>query len=519
MSSLVKPRNRSFLRKQESRKIQEKTGFPLKDCGNDCYKQCALTYGILSNSTPLSAGTKIVIIYIMGTSKEIKTGLQSKRRSLQDRIKALEVDAAKEIVDEMFAIMDGIEGAVYVADMQTYNLLHVNSYVEKHFGKNLVGKKCYEVLRERHDKPCAFCTNDRLLVNGKPGPPIIWDYYNNKTGFWYQFIDRAIKWPDGRFVHMQVAIDITARKQFEIALRRSERFLNTIFESINDPFNIIDRNYRIIKANESYARMRGKKVDQLIGKRCYEVLQNRQTVCEECSVKETFDTGKPTAKDKLVSYPTGQNIWVDIKTYPIFNEAGKVVNVIEYTRDITQRKKAEAERDILVDRLQYLSHTDDLTGLLNRRALIDKLEDEIRRTQRYKADLSILICDIDYFKEINDTYGHDTGDMVLRAISNLFKRLLRSIDVIGRYGGDEFLAILPETSMEGAKEIAERIRSAVEDLKLQGEGKDSIKTTLSLGVAEFNADKENINDLIKRADNALYIAKGKGRNRVYIIGN
>jgi diguanylate cyclase (GGDEF)-like protein/PAS domain S-box-containing protein len=455
----------------------------------------------------------------MDTSKETKTGPQSKRESLQARIKALEIEAAKEIIDEMFAIMDGIEGAVYVADMKTYNLLHVNNYIKKHFGKNLVGKKCYKVLHERQDKPCAFCTNDRLLVNGKPCLPLIWDYYNSKTGFWYQFIDRAIKWHDGHFVHMQVAIDITARKQFEIALRRSEKFLNTIFESINDPFNIIDRNYRIIKANESYARMRGKKVEQLIGRRCYEILQNRQSVCEGCSVKETFDTNKPTVKDKLVSYPGGQNIWIEIYTYPIFNEEGKVVNVIEYTKDITQRKKAEAERDILVDRLQYLSNTDDLTGLFNRRALIEKLEDEIRRTHRYKTDLSILICDIDYFKEINDTYGHDIGDRVLRAISNLLKESLRSIDIIGRYGGDEFLAILPETSMEGAKEIAERIRSAVEDLRLRGEGKDLIKTTISLGIAEFNVDQENIDDLIKRADNALYIAKGKGRNRVYIIGN
>lgn len=456
----------------------------------------------------------------MDTHKQIKV-VESRagRKSLQARIKALEVEAAKEITDQVFAIMDGIEGAIYVADMQTYNLLHVNNYIEKHFGKNLVGKKCYKVLHERQDKPCAFCTNDRLLVNGKPGPPLIWDYHNSKTGFWYQYIDRAIKWPDGRFVRLQVAIDITERKQAEIALRRSERFLNTIFESINDPFNIIDRNYRIIKANESYARMRGKTIEQLIGRRCYEVLQNKRSVCEGCSVKEAFDTGKPNTKEKLMSYPGGQHVWVEIYTYPVFDETGRVLNVIEYTRDITQRKRAEAERDILVDRLQYLSRTDDLTGSLNRRALIEKLEDEVHRTQRYKTDLSILICDIDYFKEINDTYGHDTGDRVLRVISNLLKESLRSIDIIGRYGGDEFMMILPETSMKGAEEIAERIRLAVEDLKLQGEGKDLIKTTVSLGVAEFNVDKEDINGLIKRADNALYIAKGKGRNRVYIIGS
>jgi diguanylate cyclase (GGDEF)-like protein/PAS domain S-box-containing protein len=452
----------------------------------------------------------------MGTHKQMKTETRTKREDLQERVKALEIAAAKEIVDQMFAIMDGIEGAIYVADMETYELLHVNSYIKKHFGNDLVGKKCYKVLHERQNKPCAFCTNDRLLVNGNPGPPLIWDYHNSKTGLWYQYIERAIKWHDGRFVHMQVAIDITERKKAEIESRRSERFLNTIFESINDPFNIIDSDYRIIKANEPYAKMRCKTIKQLIGKRCYEVLQNRKTVCEGCAVKETFDSGKPFTKEKLANYTGDSHIWLEIYTYPIFNEMGKVVNVIEYTRNITQRKRAQAERDILVDRLQYLSRIDDLTGLLNRRVLIEKLEDEVRRIQRYKSNLSLIICDIDYFKEINDKYGHDIGDRILQMVSRLFTEAIRNTDIIGRYGGDEFLVILPETTIEGAKEIAERIRSSVENFKFK-EGETSINTTVSLGIAEFNPEKENVGELIKRADNALYIAKGKGRNRVYTI--
>ena len=309
------------------------------------------------------------------------------------------------------------------------------------------------------------------------------------------------------------------KKKAEIALGQSGDFLNTVFESINDPFNIIGRDYRIMKANESYARMRGKTVEELIGKRCYEILQKREDVCEDCSVKETFESAKPNTKEKLVSFPSRPHVWIEIFTHPVFDENGNVASVIEYTRDVTKRKRAEAERDILVDKLQYLSRTDELTGLLNRRALIEKLEDEVRRTQRYKTHLSILICDIDYFKEINDSYGHDTGDRVLQIVSNLLKESLRSIDVIGRYGGDEFLVILPETSMNGAKEIAERIRSTIDDFRWEREGKEAIRTTLSLGVAEFDIDKETIDDLIKRADNALYMAKGGGRNRVYIIGN
>jgi diguanylate cyclase (GGDEF)-like protein len=234
-------------------------------------------------------------------------------------------------------------------------------------------------------------------------------------------------------------------------------------------------------------------------------------------VRVTFETGEPHTKEKLASYDGSSKIWLEIYTYPIFDEIGRVVSVIEYTRDITQRKRAERERDILVNRLRHLSRTDDLTGLLNRRALIERLEEETRRSQRYRSDLALIIADIDYFKEINDTYGHDAGDKVLQIISGLIKNLLRQTDIIGRYGGDEFLLILPQTSKKGAIEIAERIHSAVKDYDMHIGVERPVKTTVSLGVAQFDIDEEDINNLIKRADNALYIAKGRGRNRVYLI--
>ncbi|MEW6570403.1 MAG: diguanylate cyclase [Nitrospirota bacterium] len=448
--------------------------------------------------------------------KEAEEKLKDQNKS-QKNIGNLEIEAAREIVDEMFAIMDSLEGAVYVADMQTYKILRVNKYIKDFYGRSIVGKKCYQVLQSGQDRPCAFCTNSRLLVNGKPGPPVIWDFRNTKTGRWYHCIDKAICWPDGRYVRMEIAVDITERKKDEIALRDSERFHNTIFESINDPFCIIGRDYRIIKVNESYARMKGITIDKLVNNLCYKIVYNRNSVCEGCVVKETFNSGRPNTKEKLMRTPTGLQMWVEIYTYPIFDKDRMVWSVIEYTRDVTQRKKAEAERDILIERLQHLSHTDDLTGLLNRRALLERLEEEANRAKRYGSALALIICDIDYFKKINDTYGHDTGDKALQIISSLIKESLRNSDIMGRYGGDEFFLILPETSIEGAMEMAERIRLIVRDYRLRLDRNMSVKTTVSLGIAEFDPDKENIKDFVKRADNALYLAKDKGRNRVYII--
>lgn len=336
----------------------------------------------------------------------------------------------------------------------------------------------------------------------------------------YQITAIPMKDNDGDvYTVIELVEDITERKQAEIVLRNSERFLNTVFESINDPFNILDRDYRIIKANEAYAKMRSKSLEQLIGQRCYEVLQNRDSVCEGCVVEKTFESGKPLVKEKLLSLPSGIKRWVEIYTYPLFDEEGSVLNIIEYTRDITERKNIEEERSLLLNELRYLSRIDDLTGLLNRRVVIEKLGEEVRRSKRYGSELALIICDIDYFKEINDAYGHIAGDRILQVIATLFNESLRSTDIIGRYGGDEFLLILPETSVEGAKEIAERIRLSAEDFELQIGGKQPIKVTLSLGIAKFNPDEEDIDDLIKRADNALYSAKGAGRNRVYMIEN
>lgn len=420
-------------------------------------------------------------------------------------------------IDEMFAIMDGLEGAVYVADFDKYEILKVNKYVKEHFGKDIIGKKCHLVFHDIRDKPCPFCTNSKLLIKDKPSTPIIWEYFNKKTNRWYHCIDKAIYWPNESYVKMQVAIDITERKKAELALNESKRFLEIIFNSIQDPFGIIDRDFNIIKVNESYAKMRGWTINQLIGKKCYKILRNRKNVCEDCLVQKTFETARPCYKEKPLTTKNGNHIWIEIYTYPILDKEGNVTNVIEYTRDITKRKRMETERDILIDKFQTLSNTDDLTGLYNRRALLEKLEEEIKRAKRYNSKLSLLLCDLDYFKEVNDSFGHDVGDKVLQIIANLIHKSLRDIDILGRYGGDEFLIILPETSIKGAKHIAKRILYIINKQKININNFKNIKTTMSIGITEFNPYKEDIKSFIKRADNALYMAKDKGRNRVYEI--
>jgi PAS domain-containing protein len=151
----------------------------------------------------------------------------------------MEKELAKRQMEELFAIFNAIEGSVYVADMHTYEILAVNKYCETHYGPGLVGKICYEELQEKRTTPCSFCTNPRLIgTDGIPNPPVVWEFENAKTGFWYHCIDRAIHWPDGRLVRMEMAFDITAQKRTGGALQASIQQLGERLKELNCLFSI-----------------------------------------------------------------------------------------------------------------------------------------------------------------------------------------------------------------------------------------------------------------------------------------
>jgi len=308
--------------------------------------------------------------------------------------------------------------------------------------------------------------------------------------------------------------EILDRMRTEEELYRSESFLNTIFDSFHDPFSIVDRDFRYVRFNDTYARTRNKLSKDLFGKKCYDVLHKRTGICDDCVVEKTFRSKDPCAKEKLVTLPDGSTAWFEISTYPIFDQQKNVTHVVEYTRDITFRKKEEAEKEDLIKTLNHLSTTDSLTGLLNRRALNDMLGHEIERASRYKKELSLIICDVDLFKHINDTYGHTAGDRALTAVSDVLRKTLRKADIPGRYGGDEFMIILPETSLPGALSLAEKVRAAVAGLELELPGNERTGLTLSIGVSSCCMPDDNLDSLVSLADAALYKSKGAGRNKI-----
>jgi two-component system chemotaxis response regulator CheY len=188
-----------------------------------------------------------------------------------------------------------------------------------------------------------------------------------------------------------------------------------------------------------------------------------------------------------------------------------------FNRDELRYRTRIGERIINLERrIMELANTDPLTGLPNRRAFMHRMEQELSRAQREKNPLSVILADVDHFKNVNDTYGHQIGDLVLQRFVHQLKTAARPYDFPGRYGGEEFLFCFPGVDDVQATTVAERMRGHIEDMEIiLDDESQSIRITASFGTASYSSESgENIDSLIKRADDALYLAKKKGRNRV-----
>jgi two-component system cell cycle response regulator len=185
-------------------------------------------------------------------------------------------------------------------------------------------------------------------------------------------------------------------------------------------------------------------------------------------------------------------------------------------RRVLKERQLSTERTRMMQKLQKLATTDGLTKLYNSRSFYSQLELEVDRYNRYKHPLSLLLLDIDNFKEFNDNFGHLEGDKVLVRFSQIIKSCLRTNDSAYRYGGEEFTVILPETNGDEAKTVAQRIRSSLETEKFKPIPDKNAKITISIGVTQY-FPKEELSAFIRRADKAMYLSKKNGRNRVSVL--
>lgn len=289
------------------------------------------------------------------------------------------------------------------------------------------------------------------------------------------------------------------------------RIAAVAFES-HECMMITDANSVIIRINHAFTDSTGYTAQDVVGK-TPRMLQSGRHNAD--FYREMWETIRRTGMWHGEIWDRRKNgeiypKWLTISTVKDSN--GIVTNYVGSHIDITDRK-------LLEDELNRQAHIDFLTGVSNRRHFMELAEQELNRATRYANSLSIFMMDIDFFKQVNDTHGHKAGDAVLIKLAQVCCETLREVDVIGRIGGEEFAILLPETDMETAAEVAERLRVAITDTKVPLESGLPLRVTVSIGVVSLSSKEDNIDVLLNLADKALYEAKETGRNKVCVVGN
>lgn len=302
-----------------------------------------------------------------------------------------------------------------------------------------------------------------------------------------------------------------------------------LFASIVDRINmgvvVVDKTNTVVLWNRFMASYSERSSEQVVGTSLFETYPMLPRTWLEQKLRNVFILknfsfttweNRPFLFAFNHNYPItgdGQNMRQNCTFIPIKNNAGEVEFVCIAIADVTETSMYESMLKDAVHSLEEMSSRDGLTGAFNRRHLEMSLSKEFSRAKRYGTNLSAIIMDIDFFKKINDTYGHKVGDEVLKAAATLVCETVREADICGRYGGEEFLAILPETDLQGAIILAERLRGVIESSEAKTEGK-SIRFTVSVGVASIDESTNNHEQLVHNADMALYQSKKSQRNCV-----
>ncbi len=313
---------------------------------------------------------------------------------------------------------------------------------------------------------------------------------------------------------LEMAVADANAKAVEAEIANIE--LNQIFNTSLDGMWILDLERRVIRVNDTMMSMLGMNKEQIEGRKCYDILAGCCYQNQDCTVKQIKRRQIPILSD-IELLTRGTLTPYSLAATPFYGIEGELVGVLENFRDITEQKMAEKTRKMAHDELKRLATIDGLTDIANRRTLDECLEKEWRRLTREKGELAFVLCDVDFFKKYNDTYGHQDGDECLKAVARVLDASVqRPADLVARYGGEEFAVVLPNTDLKGAVCVAENIRSAVMDLKIAHRSSDAAPVvTLSLGVACTRpATSQLMEVLLTTADQALYDAKETGRNRV-----
>ncbi|MDD5567766.1 MAG: diguanylate cyclase [Candidatus Omnitrophica bacterium] len=317
--------------------------------------------------------------------------------------------------------------------------------------------------------------------------------------------------------------EISERKKLIEAFNKNKTFLSNVFSSIQDGISVIDKEMNIVMANPVMEKWHPSEVP-LIGRKCYEAYQYSGGPCENCPVRASLKTQQLAVEIIPKKNPDGQAVgWLELYSFPMFDQENKeLIGAIEYVRDISDKKMTEERVRVLNNeliksnkRLKRLVLTDSHTGLYNHRYLEEVIEAEFHRARRYAHSLSVIMIDIDYFKSINDVYGHQFGDLVLKQFARRLKMLMRKYDIIIRSGGEEFIIISPDIDVTQSLALGQRILASISQYSF-GNKSHTVKLKLSLAAVSYPEDRVTKGMwLVNLADQILNKVKESGGNRIF----
>ncbi|QQS53401.1 MAG: diguanylate cyclase [Candidatus Competibacteraceae bacterium] len=297
-------------------------------------------------------------------------------------------------------------------------------------------------------------------------------------------------------------LDITERKQAEELLKLSEARYRAIVEGQTDLVYRCLPDGTLTFVNTAYCRYFGLAPEDLLGTNIAPLIldtDRADALAQVLSCNAAHPSNRPQHQ---VVRADGAHRWVQWHNHAVLDDDNALIEIQGIGRDVTEQRAMETE-------LRRLATTDPLTGAFNRRYLLTELESEVERARRHNRSLALIMCDLDHFKRINDTFGHEQGDRVLQAVTAQVRGRLRRSDVLARWGGEEFLILAPETTGTDAVALAETLRAALHELPNPG----GRPVTASFGVAAYRPE-ETLNQWLKRVDEWMYLSKRQGRDRV-----
>ncbi len=470
----------------------------------------------------------------MDYSEKNKAQLIGELRQLQQRVQELEasldiyqeeciqkVDFIEASHDYLQSIIDNIADPILVIDRDYHIILANRKTREIAGGSDSVrtGLFCYQVSHHK-ETPCAGknepCPLKKILKTKSPVVVTHTHFDSKGKKILVEINASPVLDKDGEVVHMiEMCRDITERRKMEEALRESETRYRSLFEQSKDAIFMIQAEGpevgKILSANQSACLMHGYTQKEILRMSIFD-LNTPESVEKAPKLIKRMLSGEALRFEVMHTKKGGSIFPVEVSASVI--EIGNKKLILAIDRDISRRKQTEEERDKLIKELERMSQIDGLTDLLNRQHLNKRLSEEISRAKRYGNDLSLMMFDIDNFKEINDKYGHIIGDKILQKIASVLKETLRDTDIAGRFGGDEFIIILVQTDLNVGLQVAQRIHAQIEKAKIPFKKRRYIGFTVSMGVCQYNNKIESLEDFITKVDEALYRAKQSGHNKI-----